>query len=196
MWCVVGGWIGIAAAEPPQPSTPGPKVETGATAKSTAVQVNGEVAPPPLLAMLEQTYGVQVPPGAYWYDPVSGLWGNRGEPPSGQILPGLGFAPLSADASGGSGGVIINGRVLHAFEVQWLVATFGSATPGRYWLLANGNLGVEGHPMPIVNLYATAGAAGGGGGQRFHHSNATGTTISSSGGSGYILFDDGSGVSW
>ncbi len=162
-------------------------------AVSAAVLVNQRALSADQVAQIEQAYGVKIPPGGYWYDPVSGLWGNWGAPPSGQILPGFDLGPLPSGASGGASAVLINGRALHPLEVEWLVALFGAAQPGRYWLDAFGNLGIEGQPLPLVNLLAASSAARGGG---FHHSSATGTTISSSGGSGYIMFDDGSGVSW
>ena len=157
------------------------------------VQINGRVAAAEALTYLESSYRVQIPTGSYWYDPASGLWGNWGAPPSGQIVPGLELGKLPAHASGGATGVVINGRVLHQREVDWLVSVFGQANPGRYWLDAYGNIGLEGQPLPLANLLAASRARQGGG---FYHSDSTGATVSSSGGSGYIMFEDGSGVSW
>jgi hypothetical protein len=88
--------------------------------------------------------GAPVPPGRYWYDNVSGLWGLE----------------LRADASGGMTAVFVNGRALHPLEVQYLQQLFGYAMPGRYWLDWQGNLGAEGGP-PLVNLPAAAQSGGG-----------------------------------
>lgn len=60
---------------------------------------------------------------------------------------------------------------------------------------AFGNVGFEGSPMVLVNLPAAAQSASEGGGA-YYGSDATGASIGTSGGSGYIMFDDGSGVSW
>ncbi len=72
---------------------------------------------------LMQHYGT-IPSGRYWYDPVSGLWGNDGGPSSGQIMAGLPLGgSLRADASGGGTGVFINGREIHGQEYLLLMQT-------------------------------------------------------------------------
>jgi hypothetical protein len=64
--------------------------------------------------------------------------------------------PLPANASAGNTGVFINGRELHAIDVQNLdtiFAPFGTRTQkGRYWSDANGNFGLEGSLAPIGNF--------------------------------------------
>ena len=186
MWTLA--WLAFA-----EPSTaPQPPVEVAA---ERAVLINGRSAPTALLGAIERGYRVRVPDGSYWYDGRSGLWGPWGKPPSGQIMPGLEFGPLPAEASGGNTGVIINNRVLHQAEVNWLLALFGQANPGRYWLDPLGNLGIEGQAYALVNLRAATAAA-----QQprdtNYRNNLTGTAIRSTDSGGYILFDDGSGVSW
>jgi hypothetical protein len=59
--------------------------------------------------------------------------------------------PLQPDASYGATGVFINGRHLHAQDVATLSALVGAVVPGRWWVDAQGNFGMEGWPM-IGNL--------------------------------------------
>jgi hypothetical protein len=103
---------------------------------------------------------IMVPSGRYWYDPVSGLWGQEGGPFAGQILPDLDLGgPMRADASGGNTGVFINGRELHLMEVQYLALLFGEPVPlGRYWMGWDGIGGPEGGPA----TFSLAGDQGGG----------------------------------
>lgn len=115
-----------------------------ALAQPSGILVNGVE-----LSMQEVVdYRIMVPVGRYWYDPVSGLWGQEGGPYLGQIDPHLELGgALRADASGGGTDVFINGRELHALEVQYLVWLLGEQVPlGRYWMGADGVGGVEGGP--------------------------------------------------
>src|SRR5687767_9143851 len=83
----------------------------------TGIIVNGAVLPPETVQQLQQVYPVNVPPGRYWYDAVSGVWGREGEPVAGQMMPGLRLGgTLAADASRGTSDVFINGRQLTAGE--------------------------------------------------------------------------------
>ncbi len=106
---------------------------------------------------------VQVPDGAYWYDPISGLWGMHGGPTMGQMPPGMELGgPLQADASGGAGTqIFINGRELHLTEVLYLQQLAGYTMPGRYWMNALGVGGFEGGPA-FFNLAALAQQQAGG----------------------------------
>jgi len=128
------------------------------------------------LANLEAIGGVTLPDWAYWYDPVSGAFGEWGRPPAVLIGAGHRLGPkLPANASGGTSGVYINGRRLQVAEVQLLsVLTQFPWQPGRYFIDGQGNTGVEGGPV-LVNVYAVIQAhqqqAAGGGG-----SNGDGTT--------------------
>jgi hypothetical protein len=106
---------------------------------------------------------VEIPPGRYWYDPVSGLWGMEGGPTQGQILPYLQLGgQLQPDASGGGTNVFINGREIHMQEVEFLRGIFGYVNPGRYWLNWEGIGGYEGGPA-LFNLAAAMAATGGSG---------------------------------
>ena len=59
-----------------------------------------------------------IPPGRYWYDKTSGLWGREGMPVEGQTLPDMNLGgALRSDASGGASGVFLNGRELPALEL-------------------------------------------------------------------------------
>jgi len=133
------------------------------------------------LARLEQQYGRRVPDGSYWYDNKSGAVGVWGGPTIAIIAPGLGLGgPLPANASGGGNGrltnVFINGRELHPADVQALQTLLGAVYPGRYWVDAQGNAGMEGGPA-VVNLYVVArqrGAGRNGGGNSYYSSDGRG----------------------
>lgn len=133
------------------------------------VVINGRAVSAGDLAAVKRLHGVPasapVPPGRYWYDDVSGLWGPEGGPTAGQLLPGLGLGgPLRSDASHGDTGIFINGRQIHGLEAAYLRGLFGFVIPGRYWMDWQGIGGVEGGP-PFFDLRAaarTAGVSGGG----------------------------------
>jgi hypothetical protein len=117
-----------------------------------------------IVAWLEQQARRPLPNGAYWYDNASGLWGYWGGPAVGVMQAGLGLGgALPSDASHGSTRIFVNGRELHAIDVQNVAAATGIVgRPGRYWLDASGNLGYEGGP-PIGNLAAASRARSNGG---------------------------------
>lgn len=120
---------------------------------NTSIIVNGEALTPETVQQLQQVYPVNVPPGRYWYDGVSGVWGREGEPVAGQMMAGLRLGgALAADASRGTSDVFINGRRLTAGEKSYIeVLCQTPALPGRYWVQANGIGGYEGQPA-IFNL--------------------------------------------
>ena len=133
---------------------------TAAVADAAGIVVNGQ----PLSTDEILQYGVDLPPGRYWYDPASGLWGVEGGPSVGQVMPGLALGgALRADASGGATGVFINGREIHPAELLALQAAFGEVPLGRYWLGADGIGGTEGGP-PSFDLAPTQSQAQAGGG--------------------------------
>ncbi|MEM6992998.1 MAG: hypothetical protein AAF721_20975 [Myxococcota bacterium] len=172
----------------------------GTDPEAPVVIVNGETLGADTLASLSAA-GIVPAAGRYWYDPACGAWGFAGFGTAGWLPAGLALGgPLSPTASGGDTGVFVNGRQLPATDVAAL-QRLGPVAPGRYWLDALGNWGVQGGAAQ-GNLVAAAqqqqaaasqGAGGGDGG--FYHSDATGTTMNSSGGSGYIM-GDGFSVSW
>jgi hypothetical protein len=130
----------------------------GAPAQESGIFVNGQ----PLTAEEIAYYGVDLPPGRYWYDGVSGLWGAEGGASVGQIMAGLPLGgPLQPDASMSTTGVFINGREIHTDEVAELLRLFGEVPPGRYWLGADLVGGLEGQPASFDLRAADAAASGG-----------------------------------
>lgn len=136
-----------------------------ASAQAQAVIFNGALLPPAAVAQL-QAAGMPLPAGRYWYDAVSGWWGQQGGPAVGQLPPGLPLGgPLRADASGGGTGTFINGRELHPVEVQQLTMLFNAPVPRlRFWMNAQGIGGPEGGPATF-SLTAAAQARGQGPGR-------------------------------
>lgn len=129
-------------------------VGTGAALAQREVYVNGVLIPEADVQVLESSYFVQIPGGHYWYDTVSGLVGLEGNPPSGQIMPGLPLGgALQANASSSGTGVFINGRELHPLEMAYLQQMYGLVYPGRYWMNAQFIGGLEGGPA-FFNLAA------------------------------------------
>lgn len=106
---------------------------------------------------ITKTYGVKPLPGNYWYDAKSGLYGVVGYPSYGFMLPGHDFGPISPDASHGFTGVVINGRILP--QSEWLIWSYILdywIQPNNYWLDHNGNAGLVGIDIPLVNLFTAA----------------------------------------
>ncbi len=152
------------------------------------LMVNGVAIDARTRGALVSAYG-QVPDGAYWYDPVSGLWGQWGGPSVGRIAPGLPLGgPLRADASGGGSGymtgVFVNGREIHPSELQVLTRFFGSVNRGRYWLGPNMIGGYEGGPAQF-DLRASARSRGGVGGG-YNRNSVFGGLMSDGQCSGYL----------
>lgn len=88
-----------------------------ADAGMRAIYINGTRLSDQKALALQQAYG-QIPPGRYWYDRVSGLWGVECCSAAGQIHPGLNLGgPLRANASNGNTGVFVNGRELPLQEL-------------------------------------------------------------------------------
>jgi hypothetical protein len=142
------------------------------------------------VSALEQEYGIQIEDAAYWYDKLCGAWGLEGGSTAGFIFPYLDLGgPLRADASGGNTHVFVNGRELHQYDVLSLQQLLGPLVPGRYWLDAQGNAGIEGGPI-LFNLIELAKAAGGGQGSTFYRSNITDIGAGSSGGTSYVMGKD------
>ena len=135
--------------------------------------------------------GVQIVPGDYWYDALSGLYGVIGGPGLGFTMPGLVLGgQLPADASGGGTYVFVNGRELHPQDVALLAAVLGPVYPGRYWLRYDGYYGIENGPV-VGNLLAMAQQATGGPG--YNRTNPFGH-LGSDGNTSYF-FDPSTGCS-
>lgn len=133
-----------------------------------AVEFNGralDAAGRAVLGRLASIIG-PVPPGRYWYDPMSGGAGVIGGPAAAYLGPGLALGgPLAANASGGGDGgvtgVFINRRELHPLDVAGL-RRHAPVYAGRYWWDRFGNVGLEGGPM-LFNFYAVQSASSAGG---------------------------------
>lgn len=153
------------------------------------VVVNDVRLPAHTLSALETQYRVQVQEGAYWYDPACGAWGFAGGPTVGFIPAGLHLGgPLQPNASGGTTPVFINGRQLPMRDVLALRQLVGTVLPGRYWLDALGNVGVEGGPA-FLNLVALTRQQA----RRnttFYRSGITGIGAGSSNGTSYVMGKD------
>jgi hypothetical protein len=189
----------VAAAPPPTPpvAAPPPSAETAATAAlerppTTEVSINGGRLSPTQTAELAELYGVQPVPGEYWYDPMSGLYGVIGQPSEGFMYPAHDFGRLPANASAGSTGVFLNGRNLPQSEVMVFSAIWGTyIEPARYWLDGQGNVGYEGVPIPVGNLYSqmaarAMGGGGAGGGDNFWNTRFSAGNYNADNTSGYV----------
>lgn len=134
----------------------------GSSAAQRRVVVNGKALDADALARLDGVARAQVPDGDYWYDARCGACGARGGPTAAFLPANLALgAPLPSDASGGGSGavtgVFVNGREIHVADYLAL-SRLGQILPGRYWLDANGNWGVEGLDAPMGNLLQAASA--------------------------------------
>ena len=78
-----------------------PSIRSGSAAKTdSSIVVNGTVLSAEVIRQLQQLSPVPIPPGRYWYDPISGGYGREGEPIAGQMLSGLPLGgTLAPDAS-------------------------------------------------------------------------------------------------
>lgn len=85
-----------------------------------------------------------IPDGEYWYDNRSGMAGAVGGPTEAYLAAGLTLGgPLDLNALGGGTRVAFNGRYLHPIDLAGLEIYLGELRPGRYWLDAQGNYGLE-----------------------------------------------------
>jgi len=157
---------------------------------SGGVFINGRQLTPNQIQEIRSIYGVNPVPGRYWYDASSGLYGYMGREALGYIRPGQNFGRIPSNASNGNTGVFINGRQLNNLEVAYLRLIFGVVYTGRWWLDGKtGNIGQEGNPMPIANIYAAIRqrqGTGQQGGNYSWHSGITGAYGGSSGGCSYV----------
>jgi hypothetical protein len=164
--------------------TPSAKQPAATGGAARAIRFNGralDAAQLRTFARIEQAIG-RVPDGDYWYDPRSGASGRWGGPALAFLPAGLDLGgALPANASGGGQGlltgVFVNGRELHPIDVAGLQELVGAVMPGRWWVDASANYGVEGGP-PLGNLVAIAQqrrAAGGKGGRAWskHYEGVT-----------------------
>lgn len=157
--------------------------EPGA-ARERKVYINRVKLPSDRVQQMERQYQTLIMDGRYWYDAMCGAWGVEGGPTLGFILPGLDVpGPMPADVSGGGTGIFINGREIHVQDQMALQQIFGVTYPGRYWLDAQGNLGIEGG-MAIANLAVAMQAAAG---RQYGSSTGAGGTVASDGQGGFMF---------
>lgn len=148
LWLLGDMTTGLATTTQPERPRPTAKqvvdIQPTAVLVSTVV-VNGVTLSQRTLRTLATNYGLQLPAGYYWYDPLSGFWGYEGEAVTGITFPGINLgAGLRRDASAGNSGVLINGRELPRAELNGLENILGgSLPPGRYYLDGAGNLADE-----------------------------------------------------
>lgn len=169
----------------------------GQAAAPRQVYINRSRLSSATLAQLEPAGAPRIPDGRYWYDAHSGAWGLEGSFTRGFVQAGLRLGgPLPADISGGGTGVFINGRDLPPIDLAALQQLTGPVAPGRYWLDAEGNAGLEGGPalanlrLLASRLYQQNGGVGenyGGGGGAYHNSR-TGIGIITDGQGGAGVF--------
>jgi hypothetical protein len=142
------------------------KAPQDVSAQQSEVLINGQALTLEEIA----SYGVDLPPGRYWYDQLSGLWGVEGSGYAGQTVAGLPLGgPLQPDASLGDTGVFFNGRQIHADELAELLQMFDEVPPGRYWLGADLIGGIEGQAASFDLRGAGAAASGESGEQDSGH---------------------------
>ena len=137
---------------------------------SRNITFNGQILTPDQqyrLELLERYYRVRLPDNRYWYDNRSGVMGLWNGPAVAVLPPGLGFGgPMPANCSGGGTRVFVNGRELHPLDVARL-AQIMPVYPGRYWVDANGDFGIE-HGPKLGNLIAISAPAQGDGQHRVY----------------------------
>lgn len=98
------------------------------------------------VAVLERHLGGPLADGDYWYDRVSGAWGAIGGPTLCSLRPSLTLGgPLRADSSWGATALFVNGRELDENDAAALRRLI-DIPPGRYWIDAARDFGMEGGP--------------------------------------------------
>ncbi len=132
---------------------PSGSVKAAATARANqALTINGQMISG---AEAKRYFGkyAETMSGPHWYDGTSGLYGVVGDNVSGVAEPNLPFAAVSQDASGGTSGVIVNGRELNRTEQVTFSTQLGTILRGGdYWLTSTGELGKEGEEEAMGEL--------------------------------------------
>jgi hypothetical protein len=179
---------------PPAAASASPRQPGHAAAPPPAVQqplrINRIIVPEATVQSFEQVYGMHLPRGDYWYDRISGAWGQDGGPTAGFTTPGMNLGgPLPADASRGNTGVFINGRELPVPDVAAMMQMNIPVQQGHWWVDNSGNFGVEGTPYPTGNLFQYSRGRGGA-----YQRSTAGGYIGGDGNTSYF-FDPKSGAS-
>ena len=135
-----------------RPSKPTGAQPTEPMSPRTGVFINQQEITQQQWEAIKRLYGA-APPGYYWYDARSGLYGKVGFEAAGYINPGLDFGALAPNASNGNSGIFINGREINMTEAMFFQRIVGGIYQGRWWLDGEtGNVGMEGMPMPMTTL--------------------------------------------
>gem|GEM_PF-790340 len=167
----------------------------------TSVFINSQELTQFQIQELTTAFGKAPLPGNYWYDSLSGFYGILYGPTLGLLSPGYHFGTLATDASKGSTGVFINGRNLPEIDAIALETLFAiQRKPGRYWMDGQGNIGVEGDTLPLVNLYVayaqvSRNRSGGSGSKDNYWAGNFGSYGNEQNGFGYVMVD-GASVSY
>ena len=166
--------------------------ESFTLASEPVASLNGRALSARDIELIDSAYGLQIGPGEFWYDPVSGAWGYWGGPTIGFLAPNMELGRPPIDASGGGTGVVLNGRELHPVDLNSLQQLVGYIYPGHYWLDAGGYFGYEGGPA-LGNLISVARGSGSNASGSYFESTYFGN-IGSDGQSSYF-YDSDSGCS-
>jgi len=133
------------------------------TTVSRIIYINEEKLTDVEISTLDSNFrGKPLSSGSYWYDKLSGAWGIEGGAQIGRISAGLSIGgALKPTASNGDTQIFINGRELPAEDVKVLSFCLGTpCLPARWWIDPNGDCGLEGNEVPLLNLFENAGSKG------------------------------------
>lgn len=104
--------------------------------RNLSVVVNGTLLPFDAIKSAEKQAGA-IRPGVYWYDYKAGFWGVTGGPCLGIIPPFIAEfkLPLAKNCSGGTTGILVNGRELHKKDLDALAGRGLPRTPGKSYMV-------------------------------------------------------------
>lgn len=162
---------------------PGPGPSQGVDPYTHAVVINDTALTPGEIHWIASQTGTQIPPGRYWYDGIAGTWGYEGGGAQGRAYPGVQLGGvLRRDISGGTTGIVINGRELPHSDLD-LVPALRLVLPGHYTVTADGNMYLMNGAF-VANLITVSGGnpKGSGGGSWsntgiFGHTGGDGDTF-------------------
>ncbi|KAL5704987.1 hypothetical protein ACHQM5_023342 [Ranunculus cassubicifolius] len=126
------------------------------------IYVNGKKLSPEELILLQYCPKppMKLKPGEYWYDNVSGLWGEAGHKPCKIISPHLNVGGrIMQNASNGNTKVLINNREITKVELRLLkLAGVQCAGNPHFWLDEYGSYREEGQKKEKGKLWDKVGA--------------------------------------
>jgi len=175
--------------------------EAGNRRLERKIRINGQPLDPEQMARLEEAesrYRFRLPDADLWYDARSGAIGLWKGPAAGFLPAGLKLGPkMPANCSSGGTGVFVNGRELHPIDVMAL-RQFMTVLPGRWWVDAHGNGGIEGGPamFNLVSLAQQVRSRGSGNSAWSRRVDVGGGSMTAGGdGGGFLYFMDSNGNS-